>query len=242
MSEVRASTTAEGPFIPHWLREEAAPPTFHLRAGSLIDRALFEAELSGEFQAGRVWPFELAQTLAEAFRAIGGDDAGELLDLVQRELAHTTGSGEALTDAEQATLDGARQIAIQHWPDYAALVAQMKRREELLPILAFRRFCTGWENVPPPFQRGIGGIVADAAMKRVKPLQLRAAGIEAYNLQYLDEEAEKNSEAPSLSNASPPTIDLGAASTEGGASAPTTGTKTPPSSSLTTSDSPSASG
>lgn len=251
MGEIRATTAAaQEPFVPQWLREKAAPPGFYLRAGSTIERELLEAELAGEYRAGRVWPFELAQILTEAFRAIGGDDAGELVDLVQRELAATTGAGEKLTDAEQATLDGARQVAIEHWPDYAALVAQMQRRDQLLPILAFRRFCTGWENVftgkagdiPVAHARGVGGFVADAAMKKVKPIYIRAAGVAAYNLQYLDEDAEKNSEAPLPSSDSPPTSGSGAGSTADGGSGPTDGTKTPPSSSPATSASSSASG
>lgn len=238
MAEIRADTApSQTPFIPHWLREDATPPGFYLRAGSTIERELLEAELAGEYRAGRVWPFELAQVLSDAFRAIGGEDVAELLDLVQRELAFTTRVGEKLTDAEQATLDGARQVAIEHWPDYAGLVAQMQRREQLLPILAFRRFCTGWENVvtgkegktPVAFERGMGGFVADTAMRRVKPLFIRAAGIEAYNLQYLDEEAEKNSEAPLQSSDSPLTTGSGAASPADGKSDPTNGQKTPPS-------------
>ncbi|MBD3747352.1 MAG: hypothetical protein IE932_14185 [Sphingopyxis terrae] len=234
MTDIRASM-APAPFIPHWLRDQPNPPAFHLRAGSTIERELLEAELAGEYRAGRVWPFELAQILSDAFRAMGGDDTPTLIDLVQRELAFTTGAGEKLTDAEQATLDAARQVAIEHWPDYAALVAQMQRRETLLPILAFRRFCAGWDNAGTAFLRGVGGFVADSAMKKLKPLYIRAAGIEAYNLQYLDEEAEKNSEAPLPSSDSPPTSGSGATSTADGKSAPTAGTKTPPSSSPETS-------
>ena len=137
-----------------------------------------------------------------------------------------------------ATLDGARAIAIQYWPDYAELVAQMQRRELMLPIVAFRRFCTGWENVSAPYQRGLGGFVADASLKGLDPLQMRVAGIEAYNLLYLDPSAEKNSAAPSPSSDSPPTSGSGAPSAPDGKSAATDGQKTPPSSSPETSASP----
>lgn len=243
MTDVRANTDpAQKPFVPHWLRDQPNPIGFYLRAGSTIERELMEAELAGEFRAGQVWPYELANALTAAFRAFGGEDAGMLIDLVQRELAGTMADGEKLTDTEQATLDAARGIAIDNWPDYAELVAQMQRRQQLLPIIAFRRFCTGWENafsgkngdVPVAYQRGFGNLVADAAMRKIKPICLRVAGIEAYNLQYLDEDAEKNSEAPLPSSDSPPISGSGAASTAGGASAPTDGTKTPPSSSPAT--------
>lgn len=236
------STSAPTRFVPQWRREEADPPTFLLRAGSVIERESLEAELAGEHRAGRVWPYELANVLCDAFRAIGGEDVGLLLSLVEREQAHALKNGDPLDDGEQATLDGARQIAIEYWPDYAALVAQMQRRELLLPILAFRRFCTGWENVKAPYKRGLGGFVDDAALKGVDPLQLRAAGIEAYNLLYLDPSAEKNSAAPSPSSDTPPISGSGAPLAPDGTLAPTDGVKTPPSSFPATSASPSSSG
>lgn len=232
MSEVRATTGAGGePFVPSWKREERDPPGYYFRAVSLVDRELFEAELAGKYRAGRVWPYELSGTLCAAFRAFGGDDVGLLISLVEREQAHAFGHGEPLDAAEQATLDGARKVAVEYWPDYAALVEQMQRREQLLPILAFQHFCTGWDNVPVEYQRDMakGGVIADAALKKIKPLEMRAAGIAAYNLQYLDEEAEKNSAAPLPSSDSPPTSGSGAVSTEDGKSAPTDGPKTPPS-------------
>lgn len=227
MSEIRANTTEPGPFTPPWLADDPAAPAFRLRAGSVIEREMLEAELAGEYRAGRVWPYELAQVLADAFRAIGGEDASMLIDLVQRELAHTVGDGEPLGDTERATLDGARQVAVEHWPDYAALVGQMQRREALLPVLAFRRFCTGWDNLPVTFARGLGGMIADAALKGVKPLYIRAAGIAAYNLLYLDESAEKNSAPPSSSNDAPPISGSGGALAEAGTSTDGDGTKIP---------------
>lgn len=238
MGELMASTAAVHRFVPHWRRDDADPPTYLLRAGSVIERETLEAELAGEHRAGRVWPYELANILCDAFRAIGGDDVGLLISLVQREQAAALQGGEKLDDADQATLDGARAIAIQYWPDYAELVAQMQRRELMLPIVAFRRFCTGWENVAAPYQRGLGGFVADASLKGLDPLQMRVAGIEAYNLLYVDPSAEKNSAAPSPSSDSPPTSGSGAASDPDGKSAPTDGPKTPPSPSPETSASP----
>lgn len=228
MAELMASTTAPTRFVPQWRRDDPNAPAFLLRAGSVIERETLEAELAGEHRAGRVWPYELANVLCEAFRAIGGDDVGLLIGLVEREQAAALGGGEKLDDADQATLDGARQVAIEYWPDYAALVAQMQRRELLLPILAFRRFCIGWENVGAPFSRGLGGMVADTALKSVDPLHMRAAGIEAYNLLYLDPSAEKNSEAPLPSSDSPPISGSGDVSATDGTSDPTDGKRTRP--------------
>lgn len=233
-----ASTTAVHRFVPHWRTDDADPPTYLLRAGSVIERETLEAELAGEHRAGRVWPYELATILCEAFRAIGGEDVGLLISLVEREQAHALKNGEKLDDADQATLDGARAVAIQYWPDYAELVAQMQRRELLLPIVAFRRFCTGWENVAAPYKRGLGGVVHDDALKGVEPMQMRVAGIKAYNLLYLDPSAEKNSAAPSPSSDTPPISGSGAPLDPDGTSAPTDGPKTPPSSSPATSVSP----
>lgn len=229
-----ASTAAVHRFVPQWRREDADPPTFLLRAGSVIEREMLEAELAGEMRAGRVWPYELASVLCDAFKAFGGDDVGTLVGLVEREQAHALRGGEKLDAADQATLDGARGVAIEYWPDYAALVAQMQRRELLLPIVAFRRFCTGWENVAATYKRGLGNVVDDSALKSISSLEMRAAGIAAYNLLYLDPSAEKNSAAPSPSSDCPPTSGSGAPSAPDGISDPTDGPKTPPSSSPAT--------
>lgn len=226
MAELMTSTAAPKRFVPQWRRDDPDAPAYLLRAGSVIEREMLEAELAGEQRAGRVWPYELANVLCDAFRAIGGDDVGLLTGLVEREQAAALHAGEKLDDADQATLDGARQVAIEYWPDYASLVAQMQRRELLLPILAFRRFCVGWENVAGTFKRGLGGFVDDSALKSVDPLHMRAAGIEAYNLLYLDPSAEKNSEPPLPSSDSPPISGSGEPSATDGTSAPTGGAKT----------------
>lgn len=228
MAELMTTTTAAQRFVPQWRRDDPDAPAFLLRAGSVIERESLEAELAGEHRAGRVWPYELANVLCDAFRAIGGEDVGLLVGLVEREQSAALMGGEKLDDTDQATLDGARQVAIEYWPDYAALVAQMQRRELLLPILAFRRFCVGWENVKGTFKRGLGGVVDDSALKSVDPLHMRAAGIEAYNLLYLDPSAEKNSAAPLPSSDSPPISGSGEPLATGGTSAPTDGAQTQP--------------
>jgi hypothetical protein len=221
------SVAAAIPFTPSWLTDEPDPPVYRLRAGSVIERELMEAELAGEFSAGTVYQWELHAAILAGFEHLGGDDAEGLVELANMELA-----GAEMDDAQRATLADAKRVLQQHWPEYRALTAQMERRNTLLPVVAFRRFCVGWENVVQradggvSFARGPDGCVAEVALKRVDPLHLRAAGIRAYSIQY-GAGMEKNSDAPSRSGDGPGTSHSGAITETAGSSPETDTTKTP---------------
>jgi hypothetical protein len=199
------STTEAVPFTPSWREGEASPPTFTLRAGSVIERGQMEAELSGQYRAGRVFGFELRAAIVSGIGTLLADDPEQdrLLALLAVE-----GEGDLLTEDDQRLLTDARSVLAEHWPEYRDLLAQMERRREIAPIVALRRFCTGWENcandkgVPAVFKRGLDGLVADVALSGLSALELMSAGNRAYGLQYAAGD-EGNSSRPPLSGDGP---------------------------------------
>jgi hypothetical protein len=222
------STTETVPFVPSWREGELNPPTFSLRAGSVIERGQMEAELSGQYRAGRVFGFELRAAILSGIGALLADDPDQdaLIGLLSAE-----GEGEALSDSDARLLTDARGVLAEHWPEYRDLLAQMERRREIAPIVALRRFCTGWENCtndagkPAPFSRGIDRLVSDAALGGLSALELMSAGNRAYSLQYASGE-EGNSPRPPLSGDGPQTFSSDDTSTGDGKSATTDGPKT----------------
>lgn len=227
------SSTARGvapPFTPKWLEGQPDAPAYHLRAGTVMERELMEAELAGEYQAGSVWQPELRDAICSGFAALGGDDAESLLALAE---AHFAGAIEEA--AQQSVFDEALAVLALHWPDYRRLVAQSERREAIIRLVAFSRFCCGWDNVRDAngalveFKRGADGRVADAALARVPRFEMQAAGAAAYRLQFPELSAEKNSAPPSPS-ADGPEISTADAPTGADGSSPetkTNGPKTP---------------
>ncbi|MBP6031255.1 MAG: hypothetical protein KA533_07490 [Sphingobium sp.] len=224
------SPTAALTFTPNWLEGTAAAPVYHLRAGTVMERELMEAEMAGEYQAGSVWQPELRDAICAGFAALGGEDAETLLALAE---SHFSGTIEDA--AQQAVYDEALDVLARHWPDYRRLVAQSERREAIIRLVAFSRFCCGWENVRDAkgvlveFRRGADGRVAEAALARIPRFEMQAAGGAAYRLQYPELSAEKNSAPPSPS-ADGPEISTADAPTGADGSSPetqTNGPKTP---------------
>lgn len=190
-------------FTPPWLvaakggagakpkKQASALPVFILRAGSIIERDQFEAELEGRYAAGMVMNFQLLEAAVSGVRALLGEDGGEIEELLRADFAASTG-GEAdqLGAQDRAKLKTATEILTRSWPDYAALVEREAQRNALLPTLAFVRWCEGWENVtdregqPLAFTRSALGDVPDAVLRALDFTVLRAAGMEAYRLQY----------------------------------------------------------
>lgn len=198
------SPTAAQRFTPKWHVGKDAAPVFLLRAGTVMERELMEAELAGEYQAGTVWPRDWQEEILAGFQALGGDDAEYLVTLAEGHFAGTIEDPK-----QQAEYDDAIAILAQHWPGYRRLVAQQERREAIIRLIAFSRFCCGWENVrdvhdaPVPFERTPDGRVAEKALARLQRFDMQAAGAEAYRLQYPELSAEKNSASPSSSAADP---------------------------------------
>ncbi|HCB75398.1 MAG TPA: hypothetical protein DEP91_04375 [Sphingomonas bacterium] len=195
-----ASTTDKVLFVPPWREAEPSPPRFYLRAAGVIERAQMEAELSGTLRAGRVYGFELRAAIVSGVQTLLRDDRE--LDAILALIATEQEDAASLTDDDRRVLVQTRAIMEEHWPEYRDLLAQMARRNELAPIVALRRFCVGWENVTSnrgqsiEFSLGFDGMVTEKALSAVPELEMMAAGNRAFALQYLDEEAEGNSQPP----------------------------------------------
>lgn len=195
---------------------------FMLRAGDVIERGELEADLA-EHRAGRVFDFQLTEAFESGCDALL-DGRPEDMERI-REAVAAEQDGETLSKEDAAGLALAREAVQSSWPPYRTLTAQAARRNELVPTLAFQRFCTGWAGEGlPDFEKSPDGLVSLEVMGRIEPVLLRMAGMRAYQMLYSTGE-EKNSEPPLQSDKSPrpSTSDK---SKKVGKSAKTTGRKT----------------
>lgn len=180
-------------FTPPWLATDAAgddvknPPVFHLRAGSILERDQFEAEMEGRHRAGLVLGFQLLEAAVAGVAAlVPGDEGAGLIELLRSEFA----DGSDLSAVERAQIKEMGDILATGWPEYGALVEREARRMAILPTLAFATWCTGWENVtdadgaPVEYARDVRGNFADALLRCVPFNMIRVAGMEAYAMQY----------------------------------------------------------
>ena len=197
---------------PEWVIGDDKP-VFLLRAGNVLEREMMEAELAGVHMAGEVRAYELREAIVSGFRALAGDAADELVALTVAQFG-----GEPLDALDQAKLAETLTQLAQHWPPYKLLLAQQHRRNAMIPIVAFRRFCCGWENVAVPFGKGADGLVDLGPLSAIDGLVLKLAGLEAWNMQHGGGQ-RKNSDAPSKSADDPATSTSGAPSRAGGSSA-----------------------
>lgn len=195
------------PFTPPWLEGQDVKPVFLLRAGSVVERAEYEAELDAAGAADVVW-LEYDREFATGIAALlpdAPDDVARLTELLAQER-----SGEPLTDLDKATLAQVREQLDQYWPGWQALKRREARRRALAPIFAFRMFVAGWDNVtgvdgqPVDFVTDIRRQVADGALARIDPTTILVTGWQAHALQY-NRGAAKNS-APPLKSAESPVI------------------------------------
>lgn len=175
-------------FTPSWLRKGKKEkwPVYHLRPGDLLERDEFEAEMEGRHRAGEVMAFQMRDAAIEGISALVEGNDGEAL----KDVIHAEFSGETLSPAEKARAAEVTDILAEHWPDYRFLLEQQARRNRILPTLAFRRWCDGWERVKGAdgelleFERGRLGEIPESVMVKLAPPELRIAGLEAYALQY----------------------------------------------------------
>jgi hypothetical protein len=230
------SSGATVEWVPPWLKGEGVARRRYLfRAGSVVDRAMVEAELSGDCRAASVYPFELSAAFADGVNALfpdNPDDAARLVELEQSEAA--LDEGESLPPDERAMLDQAREIVAEAWPAYRAIEARKARRNEWAPLVAFRRLCIGWEGEGlPPFAKGPDGLVSADAMLALPALELMVGGAEAYRrLRGHGGDTEKNSEGP-LPSGKGPRTSTSPAPKKGGGSRGRSGARTRSSSSPT---------
>lgn len=225
------STTEAERFTPQWLEGKPNAAVYLIRAGDVIERGQLEAELSGVYQAGRVYGFELRQAMRDGIQHLLADDPelDRVIELIDREAEAVAEAGETpkLAPEDEQLFTEIRKVLAAHWPDYSELLAQLERRREIAPVLAFRRFVVGWENVAASFARDRQGQIDRASLIKIDPLQMMSAGNRAYAMLYPEADAEKNSDAPSPSDDDPKTSDSDGTSATGGKSTVRSGRKTP---------------
>ena len=185
---IALSTTEPVRFTPAFMVGKADAPVFLIRPGSVVERAQLEAALAAPpYNAGRVFPWDLADAAADAARALlTGDDLGQVLDALAAMKASL--GLAALPDDQRQLLLGIDDALTSHWPEYAALRQQEARRNELLPLLAAQRFLVGWEGIEAPFTRGKDGRASDDALRILGQFFLPLVGREAYRLLYAEEQ------------------------------------------------------
>ncbi len=220
------TSTAPKPWSPPWDPKTA----FMVRAADVLERGEFEAELAS-FGAGRIFPFQIEQAFMEGVEALLADHPADIERIREVQAAfEALEPGQKLPAEEQGLIEGAREAVRAHWPAFRALIAQEAKRQEIMPTLAFRRFCTGWEggNIDgsplPEYRAGIDRLILLDTMKAVDPILIRLVGLHAHNLMWATGDA-KNSAAPLPSDKSQaPSEDT---SRKGGSSAGNTGRRTP---------------
>lgn len=201
---ISLTTTEPVRFTPPFMAGQADAPVFLIRAGSVVERAQLEAALAAPpYNAGRVFPWDLADAAADAARALlTGDDLGLVLEALA---AMKASMGLAALPVEQRQLlSGVDEALTAHWPEYAELRQQEARRNELLPLLAAQRFLVGWEGVETPFTLGKDGRASDASLRALGQFLLPLVGREAYRLLYAEEQRPLSS-PPSKSGPGPVT-------------------------------------
>lgn len=197
---ISTSTTEPDRYTPAW-RAGTDAPVYLIRAGSVRERAALEAELSGSHRAGRIYGFELTQAVRDGIALFLADDPAQ-----ERVLAVLDQEGDVDDRAAKALVDGqadealairaeisardrqlladVRGVLAEHYGPYRDLLAQRARRLEMAPIEALRRFLVGFENVNAPFTRDRDGMVSEATLAAIDPLELSAAGNHAYGMLY----------------------------------------------------------
>ncbi|HVJ02358.1 MAG TPA: hypothetical protein VM662_09260 [Sphingomonas sp.] len=199
---------------------------FMLRAGDIIERGELEAELA-ELGGGRVFDFQIEDAFDSGVAFLLKDHPDYLARI--REVAAAQAAlemGDQLPPEELALLDGAREAVKAGWPPFRTLIGQAAKRSELIPTLAFQRFCTGWQGDGlPEFRKSMDGRVDLSVMAEVPAVLIRLAGLRAYQALYASEH-EGNSARPLQSDKSPPPSNSDA-SKKGGSSGKRSGGKTP---------------
>lgn len=233
------TSTQAVPFKMPWLENDPEAVTYYLRAGTVIERGLMEAEISGEHRAALVHGYELRSAVTSGIETLldGDPERDRVLELFEQELEHETekvaakAKGEPepadpLTGDDRRLLGEVRNILAEHWPEYRALAAQMERRRAVAPIVALKRFCVNIVGPGIKFTKGVDGMVSDKTLAALDPQEMSVAGSRAFGLQYGTGE-EKNSERPSPSDDNPKPTNSAEPSKGAGRSKGRAGEKTP---------------
>jgi hypothetical protein len=185
---IATSTSQRVPFTPPWLTGRAGAPVFFIRPGSLVERSQLEATLASHpYNAGKVYPWDLADVAADAARALLN---GEALAQVLEALSTLRGAGgiESVPLAQRQLLIGVDGALMEAWPEYADLRAREARRTEFMPLLACKQFLVGWEGMETPFTADKDGKASEDALRALGSLFLPVVGMEAYRLLYAEDQ------------------------------------------------------
>lgn len=201
-----ADPKARIPWSPPWAEDEGP---YYWVPRTVADRDMLEAELTGVYRAGMVYPQRfhdiVARELAERLPDMP-DEAARLTDISARLMA-----GGDVTDEEGNEFARVRDLLIDTCPDYRRLVDQHARRMEILPTLVFRRHVVGWDKVtdgagdPVPFKADLERRVTDEALFGLDRLVISVLGSEIYQALYA-RGAEKNSVPRLPSESGPETL------------------------------------
>lgn len=216
--------------------------SFMIRAGDVIERGEFEAELAAN-GAPRVYDFQLREVFVGGVKALLGDspeDAARIEEIADADAALE--NDDKIDPADEALLTSAREQVQAHWPPYRAMIAAAARRQELIPVLAFQRFCTGWtgDDELPAYRKAADGALSLEVVGEMPALVLRVIGMKAY--QMLHATADASNSAPRLPSDKSPRPSTSGTPRKVGTSRAKSGAKTRSSSSRKTASRSSTSG
>lgn len=203
-----AHPKARIPWSPPWADTEGP---YYWSPRTVADRDMLEAELSGVYRAGVVYPQRFHEILERELVARLPDQPDEAVRLT--DISARLSAGEEVSEDEGEEFSRVRDLLIDTCPDYRRLVDQHARRMQILPTLVFRRHVIGWDGVtngsgePVTFKAGLDGSIPDDVLFGLDSLVISVLGSEIYQALYA-RGAEKNSEPPSPSDAGPETSTL----------------------------------
>lgn len=178
-----------------WFSPPHAPERRYLIAPlTFRERQAFRADLTRD---GGIYPTQaqMVDALRLAIFEAAPENADELTAAIDR--------AEAEPDNLEAQAPLAMiETACAAVPSYAGLLAARQRYIGMLPWVAARHALRGWEGDGLPLFKRERGLVSEALMDVLPQEDLEAIGWRASALMQPGKDAEKNSEAPSLSPAS----------------------------------------
>ena len=193
-------------FTPESLAEREPKPVFFLQVATLMARAQWRRALAEE---GARLPSqaELLAALRDDLKASGPDNLEQLLDEVD--------AYEATADADEKLKVAPHMPQMEQWcarlaGAYSRALADRDFWFDLAPVMAAQRFIGGWENVGVPFKAAKSGVdpaTLEVLKDKLGEPVIKRVGWRAMELMTLsrNEDAEKNSAAPSGSPESPAT-------------------------------------
>lgn len=187
-------------FVPGSAKDLPEPPVFLLAVPTRRLRAIYDRELV----ANGVRPYSRDQQMLrirEVIDQIEADNKQEIIGLLDRLEAATP-------DAPVSDLD------LQDWrglemrlhaldPQVREMAAANRFYFNMAPQIAARVFLAGWQNRAALFQRGADGLVPEALIDGVDPMQLQEIWVELVGMLNPSEADAKNSASPQPSSPGP---------------------------------------